>query len=455
MSAIDVRTSDDVDILEQQLRLNGKLGASDAAAPPCLWPTPLSQDAYCGVVGDIVAALSPQTEADPAALMVHLLVGLGNLIGPGPYFAVGGAKHHLSLFAVMVGDSSRGRKGQSASDLAPIFERTDEHWFTNQVMSGMSTGEGLIWAVRDPIEKQETVRDPKTKRPTGECVSIVVDRGKDDKRLMVLEPEFCSVLKVANRDGNTLSALIRQAWDSGTLRILNKNTPTQATGAHISIVGHITRDELLRYLTATEQANGFANRFLWVAVRRSKLLPDGGDVQSAMTSTLVDRVQNAVMFARTAVREIKRGEHSAHDLWHSVYPKLTSDRRGLLGAVTARAEAQVMRLACIFSVLDHSMVVTEIHLKAALEIWRYCDESARCIFGDVLGDQTADEISRLLNSRPDGISRTKIMEYFKRHKRSSEIERALSVLQSEGHGICTAEYTTGRPREVWFPIPAK
>ena len=75
------------------------------------------------------------------------------------------------------------------------------------------------------------------------------------------ESEFASVLRVSGRDGNTLSPVMRNAWDSGNLRILTKNNPVQASEAHISIIGHITRDELLRYMDNTEAANGFANRF--------------------------------------------------------------------------------------------------------------------------------------------------------------------------------------------------
>jgi hypothetical protein len=33
---------------------------------------------------------------------------------------------------------------------------------------------------------------------------------------------------------------------------------------------------LLRLLKDTEAFNGFANRFLWICVRRAQLLPDGG-----------------------------------------------------------------------------------------------------------------------------------------------------------------------------------
>ena len=73
-------------------------------------------------------------------------------------------------------------------------------------------------------------------------------------------------------------AVVRQAWDTGTLRTLTRNNPLTATDAHISIIGHITAEELRRHLTSTEAANGFANRFLWLPVRRSKQLPDGGNL---------------------------------------------------------------------------------------------------------------------------------------------------------------------------------
>ncbi|MBK7995243.1 MAG: DUF3987 domain-containing protein [Blastocatellia bacterium] len=107
---------------------------------------------------------------------------------------------------------------------------------------------------------------------------VIIDSGIEDKRLLIIETEFASVLRVLQRDGNTLSAIIREAWDKGDLRIITKNNPAQATQAHISIIGHITPDELRRYIDRTELGNGFANRFLWLCVKRSKLLPDGGEL---------------------------------------------------------------------------------------------------------------------------------------------------------------------------------
>jgi hypothetical protein len=155
----------------------------------------------------------------------------------------------------------------------------------------------LIWAVRDQIDGTEPIRAGKEKRVT-EYRTVIKDHGVSDKRLMVVEPEFASPLRVSERDGNTLSPLIRQSWDTGRLRVLTKSSPARATGAHISIIGHVTKDELLKYLTDTEAGNGFANRFLWVAVRRSKLLPDGGSLHTVNFAPLIRRLTDALGFAQ-------------------------------------------------------------------------------------------------------------------------------------------------------------
>jgi len=129
---------------------------------------------------------------------------------------------------------------------------------------------------------------------------VEVDPGVTDKRLMLFESEFASVLKVLAREGNTLSAIIRQMHDTGDLRTMTKNSPAKATGAHISIIAHITSEELLRYFDSTEAANGFGNRFLFLCVRRSKCLPRGGRVDQAALQRLGERIEQALAFARGA-----------------------------------------------------------------------------------------------------------------------------------------------------------
>src|SRR5512135_3279990 len=83
------------------------------------------------------------------------------------------------------------------------------------------------------------------------------------------------------------------------LQALVRNSPLRASEAHVGIVAHITKDDLLRYLNATELANGFFNRFLLVAVRRSKLLPFGASLAAQDLDRLKRRIAVALAHARS------------------------------------------------------------------------------------------------------------------------------------------------------------
>ena len=222
-----------------------------------------------------------------------------------------------------------------------------------------------------------------------------------------------------------------------------------ATGAHISIIGHITKEELLRYLGETEQANGFANRILWVCVQRSKLLPRGGGVHRLPLGDVTSRLRAAAEFARS-VGEVSRDD-AADAVWDAVYSDLVGDHRGgMFGAVTARAPVQVLRLALIYALLDESKVVKAEHLNAALAVWSYCEASARFVFGSSIGDPTADEIMRALRISADGMTRTEINNLFSKNKKSADIERALTALAEKGWATSQTENEgQGRPAARW------
>src|SRR5262245_27012822 len=100
-------------------------------------------------------------------------------------------------------------------------------------------------------------------------------------------------------------------------------------------------------LDNTEVANGFANRFIWICADRARMLPDGGAIETVDFSGLTKRLADAMDFARRA-GELSR-DADARKLWHRVYPQLSEGSPGLLGAMLARAEAHVMRLACVYA----------------------------------------------------------------------------------------------------------
>jgi hypothetical protein len=122
--------------------------------------------------------------------------------------------------------------------------------------TGLVSGKGLIWAVRDPICKTENIKEKGRIVGTEE---VLADAGVEDKRLLVVENEFASTLRVCKREQNTLSPTLRSAWDSGHLRTMAKNSPATATDAHISIITHVTAEELRGMLAAVD---GFVVRLL-------------------------------------------------------------------------------------------------------------------------------------------------------------------------------------------------
>jgi hypothetical protein len=297
------------------------------------------------------------------------------------------------------------------------------------------------------------VRDPVWKWDKDEGREVVVDQGVHDKRLLIVEPEFAGVLAVMARGGSTISMLIRKAWDGGKLATMTRNQPLSATDAHISVIGHITKDELRMHLTRTDMANGFANRFLFPLIKRSKELPFGGDLTDSQIQYLGHQlkiiVENVTGDIAPALRVTMTEE--ARALWQQLYRNLTVDQPGLLGALTARAEAQVIRLALIYTLLDRQTKIDVPHLKAGLAVWQYCEASTALIFGTAVGDEMADEILRNLAASRSGMTRTAIYHLFGGHRSSERISAALALLHEKGLArMAPPQQTGGRPVETWF-----
>ena len=423
-----------------------------AASPPQLaargpaWPARLQPEARHGLAGEVLATIEPYSEADPAAILGHLLIATGTMIGPTCHAIAGDAVHPARLFGVLVGETAKGRKDSARAPIRRLVHLADPGFAAREV-EGLSSAEGLIWQVRDPIERYE--------RPAkGQPAELVeVDPGVKDKRLLVVETEFASVLKMVQREGNALSPMIRRAWDSGELRTLTKNSPAVATGAHIGIIGHISRDELLRYLDRSELANGFANRFLWVAVRRARLLPDGEGVPEEVLRPLAQQLAGVRTWAQTA-RRLRR-DKQADELWREVYGQLSEGAPGMFGGATSRAEAQVLRLSVLYAIADRSETIRVAHLHAALAVWQYALESARWVFGEALGDPVADSIRVQLRQAGE-LSRGDMYEFLGGTMGRARLDRALGVLLTAGVAVpVRLPSAGGRPREVWRPTPTR
>ena len=410
-------------------------------APPVTpWPT-MDAAAYHGLAADVVRTIEPHTEANSVAVLIQVLIYFGNVIGGAPHYLIEADRHHTNLYGVLVGDTSKARKGTSDGRARSVFTEADAQWVEDRIRGGLSSGEGFIDPIRDEVRRWNAK----------EQQFEIIDPGVTDKRLMVVEAEFAGALTAMERPGNTLSVMVRKAWDGHKLATMTRASPIKVTAPHVSIIGHSTQDDIRAGLTRTDAANGFANRFLFACIKRSKALPHGGNLDAAAIQALAGRIKQAVERASKAGRLTMTKEASAQ--WEAVYPTLSAGQPGLLGAVTARAEAQVIRLSLVYALLDGANHIDIPHLKAALAVWEYCEASAAYIFGNALGDPVADEICTALQ-HGDGMSRTAIRDLFGRHRSSDRVGMALALLVTKGRARVEHQDSGGRPVEMWFAVGA-
>jgi hypothetical protein len=101
----------------------------------------LGEAAYHGLTGDIVKAIIPHTEGNPAAVLIQFSAAFGNVIARNPYFVVCASPHYPNLFVTVVGKSAKARKGSSLSPVLALMAAVDEHWSQNRMQNGGSVSQ--------------------------------------------------------------------------------------------------------------------------------------------------------------------------------------------------------------------------------------------------------------------------------------------------------------------------
>ncbi|MGA2015133.1 MAG: hypothetical protein ABSH51_32030 [Solirubrobacteraceae bacterium] len=401
--------------------------ANDALLPaPAGWPAPPAPAVYHELLGEIVNRIAPHTEADPVAILTQLLIGFGAAVGRAAWFQVEATRHAPNEFMLLVGDSSRARKGSSWDHVRRLLATIDPS-IEPRILTGLSSGEGLIWAVRDP-----TSQDP----------------GVQDQRLLVIEPEFASVLKAASREISTLSPTLRSAWDGRPLAILTRTAPARASTAHITVIGHITQHELRRHITQAELANGYLNRILIIACRRQRLLPEGGQHDPLAGTGLTHLLAATLKHARSAGHVSL--DDPAREQWHHAYRQLAAQPDdALVAQITARAEAHIIRLALLYALADGQHQISTPHLTAALALHDYAARSAAWALTGATGQPLAEQIHTTLRQHPDGLTRSQISQTLNHNQPAGQIDYALHALHAAGRVTATQIPTGGRPAQLW------
>lgn len=364
--------------------------------------------AFRGLAGDVVRAMEPHTEADSAGLLVNVLTHFGAMVGADAKVLVGFAPHPPSLSTALVGRTARSRKGTATTEVQGVMRRVEDRWDEAHQVSGFGSGEGFI---------EHAATNP------GSAIYLV-------------ETELARLLAVASRDGSTISSVLRAAWDFKRLEVRVRRNPLNAPPAPVSMVAHITIDELKdsrHGLRLVEMMNGFGNRILWTFVDRRRLISAPERPPEHELTPLVQRLREALVAARKA--GVVGRTPGANALWSELYARTSDDVGvGIIDPLIARADAQLVRLSLIYALMDGSNIVDVPHLESAWEVWRYCRWSAQHIFvGAGTGDPDVDRIAAVLRSGEE-LSGTDLDRMFQGNRSIPDLrEKAIDLGIAEEH----------------------
>lgn len=343
-----------------------------------------------GLVGEVACAGSEGTETNPYAIAANFIAYLSCAIGRGVYLPIGNTWHHTRIFCLHIGRSGRGRKGDAVQLVLRIDQalRELDNRFAPQIhRGGLSSREGLVALMHDGY------RQGKQEIPA-----------VDDKRLWVVESEFANVLHQGRREGNTLSAALRDCWDGISLKPATKSNRMYASHPHVCLSGAISPSELTEMMAARELTNGFANRFLMIWAERSQILPFPKATPQTTVDALACRVLEILRFTgadQVDQRDHLRMELSAQAQWRyaQLYRTELNEDQGseVVDSMLERRAPMLLRLAMLFALTDLQTRVDVPHIDAAMGWMQYSTASVRYVFVSAAEDAKIVQALELSN----------------------------------------------------------
>ncbi len=252
-----------------------------------------------------------------------------------------------------------------------------------------------------------------------------------NRNLLLVEEEMARLLEAAGRQGSTLSAMIRLLFDGGTLTRNCVSGETEAKDYFCGLVGHITPEELRLRLSASDQTNGLANRFLFIAshARQSVIWfqDDDGRVNLPTSTPGVTVGDLARQGASTGF--LKLGTDARDWLKRAHASRCYASNNPLLG----RLWTHFCRIAVVYAVLDGSKSVEICHLEAAAAIVDYAEATTAMVFPSRPVATLADKIRQaVVRAGEDGVTLTELSKALPRGLAPTERDAAVGELKTEG-----------------------
>ncbi len=367
---------------------------------------------FQGPFGEWALLASEQFEGRAEPLLLSVLVAFGAATGREPCFEIGADRHRANEFLAVLGGTGTG-KGQTFNMVRRLFEQIDPAWAKVGLRSGLSSGEGLIGLVADP--------------PPGASTPGTESRVKN---VLVFEAEATRMFRAMKRETNTLSPILRDAWDGRSELSILTVSPVRATEPHLSVIIHSTGEELLSTMPPESLVNGFLNRFLLAENKISRQLPFGGDPSKIVPRELVPLLTKNLASARMTASVSMSTK--ARELWEAEYSRLTSPENGPIGDYKARGRAHARRLGMLFTLSEGLSEVEERHVEAAIAVWQYSLTVARRLLGgrNAVRRDPQEKILQALRDGPKNL--TELHRVFGNNRHRDDLATWVEDLMRDG-----------------------
>ncbi|MGI8794623.1 MAG: putative quorum-sensing-regulated virulence factor [Acidimicrobiales bacterium] len=388
-------------------------------------PAPPPDVAFDGPLGECARYLAAGTDASPVAL-------LGSLIGfCGPLLPVWGywhARHTSSPYVALVGKQADGRKGTAMHRIKEALSRALGTEAVNGLtLDSLASGEALVKAMLDRDRHSRGV-------PTG----------------VLFEEEYAAFLAAASRDGSTLDARMRAAFDGKQMshrkvgEVLVVREPYWLSGLIA-----ITPRELQERARKDSSWNGTDNRWLWLAVQRrdERVMSTEPDLPSDLADVL--RAAHDA-YARDPAQLGMTDE--ADDLLSAYGDHLRTRTTGSAAPLTRRYPTIAFRIALVHAAAEMAGDVGIDHVRRAIALCEYGRASLPFVFADTLGNAHATHLLRMLQQSESGVlTLTDLGREFMRDPIKRQV--VIDDLQELGLARVVRVHTNGRARTELHLVP--
>ncbi|MFC9231368.1 hypothetical protein ACFTZI_20800 [Streptomyces decoyicus] len=308
-----------------------------------------------GPLGDAVKSSQEYTEGDPVGVFAASLSLFSAAING---YVVQPSGRPVAVWTVLVGRSKTGRKGFALNTAIAAVGRSISGFLTTRKRKGIKSGAALITTLYEV--EQETL----------------ISEGGVDGRVVIIEDEWASVLRRANRDDDYYDNLIH-AWDGAPMVNTTKGkdgrrNEQRVTSPLLGFHGHIQPARWASLVKGDAVFSGAFNRILPVLVDKSKNLPSS--MKQPHTHVKESpALTKAYEWARKGERIMSLSPQAAerHDAYRDELDDRLADMPEARSALVERADENLLRIACVLAAATRKTTVSVKAWEAAREFVEY------------------------------------------------------------------------------------